>query len=110
MTDTILNTIKKLLGYNVDDEYFDDNFLININASVIALEQLGGIDKCIVVDKETTWKDLLEDDLRYDQVKMYMFLKVKISIDPPLSSYALDSLKHQLDEIEFLLKISRETR
>lgn len=110
MADTILNTIKKLLGYNLDDDYFDDNFLVNINASVISLEQLGGIDKHIIVTKETTWTELLDDDQRYDQVKMYIYLKTKISIDPPLSSYALESLNHQLDEMAFLLKISRETR
>ena len=34
MADTILNTIKKLLGYNLDDDYFDDNFLVNITFSV----------------------------------------------------------------------------
>jgi hypothetical protein len=108
MMDSILNTIKKLLGILIDDTAFDQDLLVHINSTFMTLNQLG-IGPATVYSIEnstTTWLDFLGTDVAmYSSVKTYMFLKVRMAFDPPGTSFVLESLKNQITEYEWRLSV-----
>lgn len=103
--DSILITIKKMLGISAECSHFDTDVTININSSIGTLRQLGiGPNYGFVVksDKET-WEDYLGNDTKLESVKLYIFLKSKIVFDPPQSSIVMDCYKEQIRELEWRL-------
>lgn len=108
--DSILTSIKKLLG--IDEEYtqFDDDIIMHINTVFLNLTQLGvgppegfGIE-----DDATTWEDFIEDNMQLQAVKTYMYLKVKLLFDPPLSSSVIESMNRMISELEWRLNVAVE--
>ena len=92
ITDSVLTSIKKLLGIAEEYEHFDADLIMHINSVFSILTQLGvGPSKGFMIeDKNATWKDFISDESKYMLVKSYMHLKVKLLFDPPLSSAVLD--------------------
>ena len=88
ITDSVLTSIKKLLGIAEEYEHFDADLIMHINSVFSILTQLGvGPSKGFMIeDKNATWKDFISDESKYMLVKSYMHLKVKLLFDPPLSS------------------------
>jgi hypothetical protein len=108
MMDSILNTIKKLLGILIDDTAFDQDLLVHINSTFMTLNQLGiGPATVYSIESSTpTWFDFLGTDVAmYSLVKTYMFLKVRMAFDPPGTSFVLESLKSQITEYEWRLSV-----
>ena len=59
MNDSILSTIKRLLGGNIEGNYFDDELIIDINSVLSILTQLGVGPKdgfVITKDGEEDWE------------------------------------------------------
>lgn len=106
--ESILNSIKKLLGISIDDTSFDTDLIIHINTVFSVLTQLGvGTDKGyrIYTDSET-WDDYIsEDAFDLELIKSYMYLRVKTIFDPPQSSFVLDSYKRLIDELEWRINV-----
>ena len=95
--DSILTSIKKLLGMDADYTAFDTDVIIHINTALAILCQLGvGPDKG------------LGEDTRLDDVKDYVYLKVKLLFDPPSSSAAIQSTESLISEIEWRLNVTAE--
>lgn len=111
MADSILTDIKKRLGLGEEYTPFDPDVIMDINAAFMTLRQLGvGADKGFSISGyEETWGQYL-DGLRVDleAVKMFIALKVRLSFDPPSSSFVIDSIQRQLDELEWRLNIQVE--
>ena len=110
MSDSILTSTKKVLG--IDESYtaFDIDILMHINSVFATLNQLGvgpaaGFE---VEDEAATWSEFLGNDPRFNSVKTYVYLKSRIFFDPPGTSYLIDSLKKQADELEWRLNALRE--
>jgi hypothetical protein len=82
--DSILISIKKMLG--IEDEYthFDFDIIININSVLMTLNQLGvGPVVCFsITGKDELWTDFLGDSIDLDAVKTYVYLKVRLLFDP----------------------------
>lgn len=110
MTDSILNSIKKILGIDSTYDVFDVDILIHINSVFSTLNQLGiGPDEGFMIQDETAeWTDFLGTDLRLNSVKTYVYLRVRLLFDPPTTSYLIESLSKQLQEIEWRLNVHRE--
>lgn len=111
MTDSILNSIKKLLNIEESNNDFDAELIININSVFMILGQLGLHDEAFrITDSTTKWDSYLDelhsDDL--DAVKTYIYLKVKLIFDPPLNSSVMEALKEQIRELEWRLNIQVE--
>lgn len=106
--DSILTSIKKLLGIAEDYEHFDTDIVMHINSALSVLTQLGvGTDKGFrIEDASALWSDLLCDDPRLEFVKTYIYLKVKLGFDPPLSSAAIDAIGRQISELEWRINVS----
>ena len=101
--ESILTSIKKLLGITEEYEHFDSDLIIHINSVLAVLTQIGvgpstGFS---ISDKYAKWADFIDDDARLEFVKSYVFLKVKLLFDPPISSAVAESTKRLCDELEW---------
>ena len=90
--ESILTSIKKLLGIDEDYKHFDQDLIMHINSVLMILTQLGvgpstGFS---IVDETATWKDFLGIDPRFESVRSYIYLKVRLLFDPPQSSALIE--------------------
>lgn len=110
LSDSILSSVKKLIGISDDDISFDLDIMLHINAASSTLYQLGVLEKpYTVTSKNDTYGDLLpggtEDVI--NQIKMYFVYKTKLGFDSStLSGTMIDVLKEMIREAEFRLSIS----
>jgi hypothetical protein len=110
MTDSILTSTKKILGIAEDYEAFDVDVLTHINSVFSTLNQLGiGPEEGFAIeDAVATWSDFLGDDLRLNNVKTYVYLRVRLLFDPPTTSFLIASLNEQAKELEWRINVQRE--
>lgn len=105
--DSVLASVKKVIGVAPEDVSFDQELLIHINSVISILMQLGVCSEgSVVTDEFTTWDDLLSESPArgfIEFVKSYVALKVRSIFDPPSSSFVLDSLGRQIAELEWRL-------
>lgn len=107
--DSILTSIKKLLGIAEDYEHFDQDIMIHINSAFSVLNQLGvGPKDGFCIDgPDSTWSDFLCNDSRLEFVKTYVYLKVKLVFDTQSSSSAvIDAINRQISELEWRINVS----
>lgn len=106
ITESILLSIKKLLGIDGDYTHFDSDLIMHINSVFSILTQLGigSPDGFSITGADEKWQDFIsENQEQFSLVKSYMNLKVKLLFDPPLSSAAVDSINRQVSEFEWRL-------
>lgn len=110
VTDSVLTSVKKMLGIIEEYEDFDSDLIMHINSVFSILTQLdvGPSKGFMIEDKNTTWNDFVSDESKMMLVKSYTFLKVKLLFDPPLSSAVLECYKKQIDEYEWRLNVLAE--
>lgn len=105
--DSILTTIKKLIGISEEDTNFDAEIVTDINSAFMFLNQMGvGPEEGFAIeDKTSIWTDFLPDAklLKMNSVKTYVHLKVKLMFDPPSSSALIESINRQISECEWRL-------
>lgn len=108
--DSILTTIKKLLGITEEYEHFDTDVIIHINSALMTLRQLGiGPEEgYMIYGKDEKWTDFLGDSKLLEQVKTYVYLKVKLVFDPPTSSSVMEAMQRQAQEFEWRLNTEFE--
>lgn len=108
---SVLNTIKKLLGIDADDDSFDSDICIGINSAILTLSQLGleGNEGFIVTDDTQEWSDYLNDNKLLPMVQQYIHLKTKMSFDPPQNSFVCENLKQIITELEWRIRMVSET-
>lgn len=112
-SDSILESIKKVLNVGPDDTDFDTDILMHINSVLAVLQQLGiGPETGFYVDGfGQTWEDYLgEDSLHINMVKSYMAAKVRILFDPPVSSAVMESLNRICSEFEWRANVAAENK
>lgn len=109
--ESILTSIKKLLGIEENCEHFDTDIIIHINSVFINLTQIGvgPPDGFRITDKTTTWDEFIKDGQNLDSIKTYVYLKVKLIFDPPMSSIVIESINRLISELEWRLNISVES-
>lgn len=104
--ESILTSIKKLLGIGEDYEEFDQDIIIHINTVLVALTQMGiGPEEGFVIsDRTALWSDFIPDNMvKVENVKTYVYLKVKMIFDPPASSAVADAINRNASELEWRL-------
>lgn len=108
MIESILTSIKKLLGITEEYTNFDPDIIMHINTVFMTLNQIGigPSDGFRIEDKNNTWDEFLGDSKDLDAVKSYMHLKVKILFDPPLNSAVMEAIKQQISELEWRLNVN----
>lgn len=105
--ESILTSIKKMLGIQDDYEHFDADIIMHINSVFMILMQLGvGPESGFrILDKTAEWTDFLPEGQQLEAVKSYMYLKVKLLFDPPLGSAVMESYNKQISELEWRLNV-----
>lgn len=110
--ESILTSIKKLLGIEESCEHFDVDLIMHINSVISILSQLGvGPSKGLrIEDESTTWNELISDNTDLESVKTYVYLKVRLLFDPPLSSSVMNSINQIISELEWRITSSAEDK
>jgi hypothetical protein len=110
MTDSILDSIKKVLGLDAGYTVFDTDVMIHINSVFSDLNDLGigPTNGFMITDNTTLWSTYLAADNGLNRIKSYMFLRVKALFDPPQTSFAIDAMKKQIEEFEWRISVRRE--
>ena len=113
MDDSILATIKKMLGLATEYTAFDQDIIVLINSQFMVLQQLGVGTKDVhgfaIKDYSEKWKDFLENDVNLRAVKEYIYMKVRMVFDPPGNSFVMDAYKQQCQELEWRLNVQAES-
>ena len=112
LLNSVLNTTKKLLGLDADDDSFDSDICIGINSAILTLSQLGleGNEGFIVTDDTQEWSDYLNDSKLLPMVQQYIHLKTKMSFDPPQNSIVCENLKQIITELEWRIRMVSENK
>lgn len=111
--DSILSTIKKLIGgIAEDDDHFDVDIITHINSVFLELSQIGiGPEEGFSIsDKTSTWDEFIEPGTIQNAVRTYVYLKVKLIFDPPSSSFVVESINKILEKLEWRLNFQAESR
>lgn len=108
--ESILTSIKKLLGISEEYEHFDADLIMHINSVFMILTQLGvgPSEGFHITDSSENWVDFIPEPARIELVKSYMYLKVKLLFDPPSSSAVIESMNRMISEFEWRLNVAAE--
>ena len=106
--DSILNSIKKLLGIAEDYTNFDNDLIMHINSVFMILNQLGvgPKDGFTITNEKDVWNDFIKDTKNIESIKSYIYLKVKLMFDPSASSVVTESINKTISELEWRLNVS----
>ena len=108
MEESILTSIKKLLGITEEYEHFDKAIIIHINSVFMILTKrgVGAADGFNISSKKTTWSEFTKDDKKIEAVKSYVYMKVKLLFDPPASSSGREATNRDINEFEWRLTLA----
>ncbi len=108
--ESILTSIKKLLGIAEEDTNFDQDLIMHINSVFMILTQLGvGPSKGFAIkDENDIWSDFIPEQSSLEAVKSYVYMKVRLMFDPPLSSAVADAINRNISELEWRLNVGAE--
>lgn len=112
MNDSILNTIKKLLGMPSDYEAFDTDVIVAINSALLILSQLGVGPKdkpFYITGPDETWSAFLAEGHNFELVKSYIYLRTRLLFDPPSTGVLHEAIERQIKEFEWRLNVEAET-
>lgn len=111
VNDSILNSIKKLIGPGVEHTFFDQDLITHINTAFFVLSQLGvGPSTPFTISSDSeTWADFMSDEAKFRAVVDYVYLRVRQIFDPPTNSFVVSSLEKQQNELEWRLNVMAET-
>ena len=103
MSDSVLLSIKQMLGISPEDTSFDVNVIMSINTALTILMDLGltEVEDQIVTSDKMTWDELLGGRTDIEYVKTYVYQKVKMIFDPPTSTAAIDAMQRSISELEW---------
>lgn len=108
MEESILVSVKKLIGLDSEDESFDVDLIININSAIDVLRQLGlDIDSGLIVEDDSlTWADLIPEGVSLNMVRTYIYMKVRKWFDPPQNGTTMEALNSSIAEIEWRINVA----
>ena len=109
--DSILTSVKKLLGIAEEYTHFDSDIIMHINTVFSALTQMGvgPAGGFSIVDTYATWDEFTSENVSLASVRTYMYLKVRLLFDPPQNSSVMSAMERQTSELEWRLNLTGET-
>ena len=108
MEESILISIKKVIGLASNDESFDEDLFMHINSAIDILRQLGvEIDPSFYLDDDMkTWDEMLPNSSKLQMIKTYLYMKVKKWFDPPQNGTTMDALNTSIAELEWRINVT----
>lgn len=109
---SILDSVKQMLGLESEYTPFDQDIIMHINSIFMVLYQLGVGPKTPlrIEDATTTWDAFAGDRIDIEAVKTYVYLRVRLLFDPPTTSFVIDAITKQYQELEWRLTVESERR
>lgn len=109
--DSILTSVKKMLGITEECKDFDPDIIMHINTVLMILTQLGvGPEEGFYIEDDSSfWDDFVKDLSKLEAIKTYVYMKVRLMFDPPTSSSAMEATNRIIDELEWRLNIAGES-
>ena len=106
--DSILTSIKKLLGITKEETSFDQDLIMHINSVFSILTQLGvgPSEGFFIEDDSAIWGDFLEDSTNLELVKTYVYMKARLMFDPPTGSAVMESMNKMISELEWRINVT----
>lgn len=111
MDDSILGSIKNLLGISEEDNSFDKDIMIHINSVFGTLYQIGVGTKTSfrISDKVVKWSEMFQNYLNVvSMIIDYTYMRVHLVFDPPTSSFVLESLQREIKELQWRIQYEIE--
>lgn len=110
IANSILQDVKQMVGQEFDDDTYDTDITIHINAVFFTLNQLGlGPENGFsITNEDQVWSSYTDNPKRLDAVKSYIYLRVRLLFDPPTNSFLVTSLQKQVDQIEWRLMVDAD--
>lgn len=111
-TESILVTIKKMLGLGEEYTPFDTDIIVHINSAFMTLTQLGiGPEEGFqITDANNTWGDFISDNEMIGAVTNYTYLTVRTLFDPPSNSFVMDAMQKQIEQLGWRLNVQAESK
>lgn len=109
--DSILDTVKKMLGIPQDYTQFDTDIVIHINSVLSILTQLGigPNEGYSIKDNTSLWSDYIPDGKALSDIKTYVYLKVRLIFDPPSASSAVEAMNKLVSELEWRINVAADS-
>lgn len=110
--DSILTSVKKMLGIAEEYDHFDADLIMHINSVLTILGQLGvGPDEGFFIEDDgAEWTDFVPDMSNLQFIKTYVYQKVKLLFDPPQSASAIEALNRSISELEWRINAQVDSR
>lgn len=104
---SILDSTKKILGIAPEYKAFDLDIITHINSVFATLQQLGvgPVEGFMIEDETDTWDTFLAGDVPLNQVKTYVYMRVRLIFDPPANSFGISSMNDQIKEMEWRMMV-----
>lgn len=106
--ESILGSVKKMLGIPSEYKNFDLDIIMHINSVLFILCQLGvGPESGYAIsDDSDEWTDFIPEGTNLELVKSYVFMKVRLLFDPPQSSVVMESMNRMISEFEWRINVA----
>lgn len=108
--ESVLTSIKKMLGIVEEYTHFDADLIMHINSVLSILNQIGvgPPEGFSIEDKEDVWTDFIPQSPKLEFVKSYVYMKVKLLFDPPISPAAIESINRLTSELEWRIQVATD--
>lgn len=108
MTDSILGSVKSMLGLPTEDTGFEPELILHINSVLADLAQLGvGPDEGFVITGSSQiWSDLTDSEKVLNGVQSYVFHRVKMLFDPPQVGYVVTAVEKMIEKAEWRISVA----
>ena len=105
---SILDSVKKVIGMDPGYTAFDVDVIMHINSMFSKLYNLGVGPKTAafeIEDKTAKWSDFLQGKTNINMAKTYVCMAVRLIFDPPPTSFGIDAVKTEIQELGWRLNI-----
>jgi len=111
MVESILDSIKELLGISSDDISFDKELIMHANSALMVISQLGvgPASGYSIVDKNNLWAEFTLGRIDLDAIKSDAYLRVRLIFDPPQNSFLVAAIKEQIQEYDWRISVNTTT-
>lgn len=107
--ESILDSIKQLLGISADDTNFDKDLILHINGALMIVNQLGvgPDDGYSITGKSNTWAEFMLGRSDRGLVQNAVYLRVRLIFDPPQNSFLVSAIEKQIQEYDWRISINQ---
>lgn len=105
---SILDSVKKVIGMDPSYEAFDEDIIMHINSQFSKLYNLGVGPKTAafeIEDNKAKWSDFLQGKTNINMAKTYVYMAVRLIFDPPPTSFGIAAVQKEIEEMGWRLNV-----